>query len=386
MKKAVIVSTKRSPVGKVCKSLASVEPHKLGAAVLRALIDETHIDTASIDEVILGNLVNYNYANIARVTALEAGLPVSVPAITIDRQCSSALNAIAYAGMMINTGNADIVVAGGIDCFSQQPLMLEKAASPYQRQMRFVGMRDSVESVGMPSMIQVAENIAEKYSITREECDEFADRSHKLAAAAWENGYFDKEIVPISILQRKGDPIVVDKDECVRFDSSVETLAKLKPIIGGGVVTAGNSSPVNDGAAMVLMMSEETAEKLGYEALAVVEGYACAALDPNYMGLGPIEATRKLLNKFNLTMDDIDLFELNEAFASQSIACVKDLEIPYEILNVNGGAIAIGHPNGASGAILTGRLVHEMVRRNSHYGIVSFCVGGGQGFSVLFSR
>ena len=384
MKKAVVVSAKRSVVGKFQKSLASVPPEKLGAMAMKAVIEDTGISPEMIDEVIFGNLFNYNMANAARYVWLEAGLPPEVPAFQVDRQCGSSLNAVALAAMTIETGNADIILAGGVESYSHQPFMIERPQSAVPRSLKFVNYE--VERDCTP-MIITAENVAERYHVSREDCDKFALRSHQLAVAAWENGYFDEQVFPVEIPQKKGDPKIITMDDCVRFNLTYEALAKLKPVMkADGVVTAGNSSPMNDGSSAMLVMSEEKAKELNLEPLGVVSAYATAGVDPDYMGIGPISAIQKLLKKVNKTVDDIDLYEINEAFASQSLACVRELGIPDEKLNVNGGAIAIGHPNAASGGILVARLLYEMKRRDVHSGIVSFCCGGGQGIAVLFER
>lgn len=384
MSKAVVVSAKRSVIGKFQKSLASVKPETLGAMAMKAVLDDTGIDPATVDEVIFANLFNYYMADAARYVWLEAGLPHSVPALQIDRQCGSSLNAIALAAMEIETGNAKIILTGGVESYSHQPFMVARPEGAYPRNLEFIPYE--AHKNGLP-MILTAENIASRYGISREECDRFSLRSHQLAAAAWEQGLFADQVFPVPIPQKKGDPKWVTADDCVRFDASYEGLARLKPVMkADGVVTAGNSSPMNDGASAVLVMSEEKAKELGLEPLATVSAWAAAGCDPDYMGLGPIYAIRKLLQRTGKTIDDIDLYEINEAFAAQTLGCVRELGIPEEKLNVNGGAIAIGHPNAASGGILTARLLHEMKRRDASSGIISFCCGGGQGISVLFER
>lgn len=384
---AVIVATARTPVGKIRGSLASMPAPDLGAIVANELVKRTGIDPVEIDEAIFGNLFNYDWGNIARVIMLRAGFPFDVPAVTLDRQCSSSLNAIAYAGMYINSGNADVVMAGGVESYSQQTLMLQRPEQAYPSLVFPAWIKPSHESVGNPSMITTAENLAEKYNISREECDEFALRSHKLAADAWNRGAFKEQVIPVTIPGKKGGDIVFEVDECVRFDANIEALAKLRPVEKkDGVVTAGNASPQNDAATGTMVMSRGKAQVLGLRPVAVVKEFAAAGVDPNYMGIGPVPSIRKLLKKTGLKIEDIDLFEINEAFASQNLAVKKELGIPIEKLNVNGGAIAIGHPNGASGAMLAARLIYALEERNLKRGIVSFCCGGGQGFSVLFER
>ena len=374
-------------MGKFQKSLASVEAHALGALAIKDVLDNSGIDPAQVDEVIFANLFNYNWANMARVAWLEADLPVEVPGIQVDRQCGSSLTAIALAAMTIETGNADIILTGGVESYSWQPFMIARPAMPFPRSLNFMEYMASVAKRGNAPMIMTAENIAAKYGITRTECDAFALKSHQNATEAWRKGYFNGHVFSVSAPQRKGEPKVVTMDECVRPDTSMEALARLKPVLKtDGVVTAGNSSPMNDGSTASLLMSRSKAEALGLLPMATVTAYASVGCEPDYMGLGPVFAIRKLLKKVNRNIDDIDLYEVNEAFAAQTLACIKELELPMDKLNVNGGAIAIGHPNAASGGILAARILHEMQRRDAKSGIVSFCCGGGQGIAVLFER
>jgi len=385
MRKAVIVAMQRTPLGKIRKALASFDPVDLGAMAAKKCVEKAGISPADIDEIIFGNLFNFNNGNIARKISLRAGFPIEVPAVHLDRRCSSSLDCAAYASMLIQSGNADIVLAGGVESYSQQPIMLKNPAMPYPCAIEPIQATSAPEPY-VATNIQTAENLVKKFGITREECDEFALRSHLNAARAWNEGLFAEQVFPVEIPQKKGDPIKFEIDECVRFDASIESMAKLKPVLKDGTVTAGNASPMNDGAAAVLIMSEEKANEYGLEPLAYMTGYATAGVDPREMGYGPVPATRKLLGRMGLTFDDIDLIEINEAFAAQSLTCIKELGMPMEKINVNGGAIAIGHPNAASGAILIGRLVHEMKRRDAHRGLVTFCVGGGQGCAVMFER
>jgi acetyl-CoA C-acetyltransferase len=285
------------------------------------------------------------------------------------------------------TGAADVVMAGGCESYSKQPIMIKKPDSAYPMSLEIAPLKISDETIGDPPMIITAENVAKKYGITREECDEFAVNSHKKAAAAWDRGFFDGEVFPIEIPQKKGDPIIFNRDECVRGDSTFEALRKLKPVmVKDGVVTAGNSSPMNDGASAVLLMSRVKAEEYGVKPLAKVTAFAAAGCDPHIMGVGPVYSTRKLMQKTGLTIDDFDLFELNEAFAAQSIACIRELNLNPAKVNPNGGAIAIGHPNAASGGILTARTVRYMQEANLKRALISFCIGGGQGFSCVLER
>lgn len=387
MNEAVIVSVARTPVGKRGKGLASLSAPALAALVMRQVVEQVGVKPQWLDEVIFGNLFNVDWGNPARVSVLEAGFPFEVPALTIDRQCSSSLNAIGLASALIQTGACEIILAGGVESYSQMPLMIKRPETPYPMALSFVTQSVSTEQVGDPSMIQTAENLAELYHISREECDHFAAESHKKAAAAWARGFYDGEVIPVPVPQKGGASTLFTRDECVRTDCSVESLAKLKPVQkSDGVVTAGNASPMNDGASAVLVMSAEKARELGLTPLARVGAFASAGVDPKIMGIGPVMATRKLLAKTGLTLDDFDFFELNEAFASQSIACMRELGLDPARVNPNGGAIAIGHPNAASGGILACRAVRHMVEQDLKRCLVSFCCGGGQGFSLILER
>jgi acetyl-CoA acetyltransferase family protein len=389
MREAVIVSAVRTPVGKFRGSLASVPAHELGALVVKEAVKRANINVDEIDEVIFGNLMNHEINNMGRMVGLSAGLPISVPGITLDRQCASGLNAIAYASMFIQGGFAETIVAGGVESDSTRTYTMEKPTAAYQ----FAPPKWAVVHVAPTemnlSMGMTAENVGAKYNLTREECDEFAVRSHQKAAKAWELGYFDEQVLPVEVPLRKGKNMIVSKDETVRPDTSMEGLAKVplafkKP--GEGIVTAGNSSPLCDGASAVVVMERKKAESLGVEILAKFVGYAAVGVDPLIMGTGPIAATKKLFKQTGLTMDDIDLIEMNEAFATQSLACIKELNMPMEKLNVNGGALALGHPMGATGSILVTKLCYELKRRNLKRGLISFCVGGGQGVAAIIER
>ncbi len=356
---------------------------------MKRVVEKSGIDPATIDDVIYANLFDYQYGNFARVAWLATGFPISVPAMSIHRHCASSLNAIAIAASLIMTGAADVILAGGCESYSQQPFMVRRPDTAYPAALEFIQQKNSTAEVGDPPMILTAENLASKYSISRRECDEFALASHQKAAAAWERGFYDGEVFPVTVPQKKGDPVMFQKDECVRADSTLEMLGKLKPVmLKDGVVTAGNSSPMNDGASAVLLMSKERARELHIKPMAKVGAFAAAGVDPNIMGIGPVYATRKLLQKTGLRMEDFDIIELNEAFASQSLACLKELNVPADSdkLNPNGGAIAIGHPNAASGGILTCRTVRHMQEHDLNRGLISFCIGGGQGFSCVIER
>ncbi|WP_434512541.1 thiolase family protein [Desulfitobacterium sp. AusDCA] len=386
LRDAVIVTPVRTAVGKCRGVLADVPAYKLGAAAINETVKRSGIDPLEIDDVIMGNLFSFDVANMARMCVLEAGLPVQVPGLTVDRQCSSALNAIILSAALVMGGFGDVYIAGGAESDSRRPYAMEKPDKAYMVQApKFCGIQVAPPQIGNPPMGITAENVAELYGITRKEMDQFSYDSHKKAIAAMARGAFDKQIVPISIPQRKGDPVVITKDECPREDISMESLAKLKPAFKeNGKVTAGNSSPMNDGASACVVMSREKAESMGLDWMLKFKGYALAALDPNYMGLGPIHATRKLLSQTGMSIKDFDAVELNEAFASQAIACIKDLGLDMKKVNINGGAIALGHPLAATGGILTAKLAYIMRERHLKNGLVSFCCGGGQGVTAWF--
>jgi acetyl-CoA acetyltransferase family protein len=389
VREAVIVSAVRTPVGKFRGSLASVSAHDLGALVVKEAVKRANINPEEIDEVIFGNLMNHEINNMGRMVGLTAGLPISVPGITLDRQCASGLNAIAYASMFIQGGFADIIVAGGVESDSTRTYTMEKPTVAYQfAPPKWAVVHVAPDPINL-SMGMTAENVGAKFNLTREQCDEFAVRSHQRAAKAWDLGYFDEQVIPVEVSLRKGKTMVVSKDETIRPDTSIEGLAKVplafkKP--GEGIVTAGNSSPLCDGASAVVVMERKKAESLGLEILAKFVSYAAVGVDPVIMGTGPIAATKKLFKQTGLTMDDIDLIEMNEAFATQSLACIKELNMPMEKLNVNGGALALGHPMGATGSILVTKLCYELKRRNLKRGLISFCVGGGQGVAAIIER
>jgi acetyl-CoA C-acetyltransferase len=390
MREAVLVSAVRTPVGKCRGTLASIPAHKLGALSIKEAVRRINIDPMEIDEVIFGNLFANEIANMARMAALEAKLPITVPGITIDRQCGSGLNAIAYAAILIQAGYADIIVAGGVESDSRRPYVMNKAESAYQIDppKLFSTRRLAPDEIGDPTMIMTAENVAKKYNISRDECDEFAYRSHIKAANAWENGYFNTQIVEVNIKQNKSNSILFREDETVRKNTNLEVLGKLPTIQKGekNVVTAGNSSPMSDGASAVVVMEKEKAKSMGIEILATFRGYSSVGVDPNIMGIGPVYSTRKVLRKLGFELKDIDLIEINEAFASQSIACIRELELDANKVNVNGGAIALGHPLSATGAILTTKMVYELKRRKARFGLITFCCGGGQGISVIIEN
>lgn len=386
-REAVIVSAVRTPVGRCRGALAAVGAPELGALVIAEAVRRAGLQGEEVEEVIFGNLGNNDSANLARVVTLQAGLPFTVPAITIDRQCSSGLNAIAIGALMIEAGEADIVVAGGTESDSNRPHLMEKARVAYQVAPPQWLVRRTAPGALSVSMGTTAENLGRKYHITREECDAFALESHRKAAAAQAAGRFDAQMIPVTVPGKRGKTTVVDRDECVRPESTMETLGSLPTAFEpDGVCTAGNSSPMSDGAGAVVLMDRETAEKKGLEPLAVFRGFAVTGCDPSIMGIGPVEAIRKVLRKTGLTLEEMDLIELNEAFATQSIACIRELGLDMDKVNVNGGALALGHPLAGTGAILTAKLLYELKRRRARYGLVAFCMAGGQGGAAVFER
>ena len=395
MAEALIIDAVRTPFGRYGGGLASVRPDDLAAHVLAAAVARTGIDPERIDDVILGatNGAGEDNRNVARMAALIAGLPESTPGTTVNRLCASGLEAVNQAARAIRCGEADLVLAGGVESMTRAPFVYLKPERAYGRGpfevadttigWRFVNprlaARHSTEGMG-----ETAENVAERYAISRADQDEFALSSHQRAVAAMGAGRLDREIVAVEVPQRRGDPVLVEADEGPRADSTPQRLAGLVPVFRkGGSVTAGNSSGINDGAACVVLASERAAARLSCEPLARVVTSAAAGVDPAYMGIGPIPATRRALERARLGVQDIDLFELNEAFAAQSLACERELEIPHDKLNVNGGAIAYGHPLGASGARLVGTLAHELRARELRYGLATLCVGVGQGLATV---
>ncbi len=390
MQDAVIVAGVRTPVGKAPRgSLKDTRPDELGTLVIQELIKRTGIDPALVEDVILGCAFPEaaQGMNMARNILLRAGLPVDVPGMTINRFCSSGLQAIAIAAERIMVGAIDVAIAGGVESMSYVPMGgFNFSPNPH--------LTAEYPEVYI-NMGLTAENVAEKFNVSREDQDRFAYESHMKAWKAIQEGKFNDEIVPVKTRVRrvlpdgsqKVESITFTQDESVRPDTSLEKLAKLKPVFKvNGTVTAGNSSPRNDGAAAVLVMSAKKAEELGLKPRLLYRGFQVAGVPPEIMGIGPIPAVRKLLKKTGKTLDEIDLIELNEAFAAQSLAVIRELELPMEKVNVNGGAIALGHPLGATGAKLTVTLMHEMERRNSRFGIVTMCVGGGMGGAGLFER
>jgi 3-oxoadipyl-CoA thiolase len=395
MRMPVIIDGVRTPVGRYNGVLRDVRPDDLAAHVIRQLIRRTGLDPNLVEDVIFGaaNQAGEDNRNVARMALLLAGLPVAVAGQTVNRLCGSGMQAVASAAQAIKVGEGDVFIAGGVESMTRAPFVMAKPEAAYPRGevrmhdttlgWRFTNPR-LAEMHPPYSMGETAENVAERFGISRKEQDEFAVRSHQRAARAIAEGRFKDEIVPVVIPQAKGDPVVVDTDEHPRPDTTVDKMATLKPVFKkDGTVTAGNSSGINDGAAAVLLLSSERAEELNLRPMARVIASAVAGVDPAYMGLGPIPATRKVLERTGLSIVDIDVIELNEAFAAQVIPCIRELKIPLDKLNPNGGAIALGHPIGFSGARLVTTLVHELRRRRGRYGLATMCIGVGQGIAMV---
>jgi acetyl-CoA C-acetyltransferase len=396
MKSVVITSAIRTPVGVMGGVFKDVQAVDLTKIVLEEAVKRSGIEKSLVDEIIVGQAKQSTDApNVARVAALAARFPEEIPAYTVHRQCSSGLQAIINAVWQIQTENADIIVAGGVESMSTAPYYLRNARFGYKAgNTELLDPNTESQPKSQPediygtfTMGMTAENLAEQYGISREEQDEFAYASHVRAIAAIDAGRFAEEIVPVTVAGRRGESTVIDTDEGPRRDTSLEKMAKLKPVFKtGGTVTAGNSSSRNDGAAAVVVMSEDKARALGLTPLVRYVAAGIAGVNPTVMGIGPVPATRKVLQRSGLTLDDIGLIELNEAFAAQSLAVVKELGLNREILNVNGGAIALGHPLGCSGTRISVTLIHEMMRRKTRYGLATICVAGGLGVSTIFEN
>jgi 3-oxoadipyl-CoA thiolase len=395
MKEVVIVDAVRTPFGRYKGALKTIRPDDLGAMVIKALIERNpELNPHEIEEVIMGNAnqAGEDNRNVARMSALLAGLPIQVAATTINRLCGSGLDAVNYAARAIIAGEGDIFIAGGTESMTRAPFVMAKPKDDFPRgNMEMfdttIGWRFTnpklKEMFGVDSMPETAENVAKKYGISREAQDQFAYESQQKAANAITNHFFSDEIIPVVYQDRKGNMVTVDQDEHPRPDTTLEKLAKLKPIFPNGTVTAGNASGVNDGASALLLMSAEKAKQLNIKPLAKYVISAVSGVEPSCMGIGPIESTKKALHRAKLTVNDLDLIELNEAFASQSLACIQELGLEQTKVNVNGGAIAYGHPLGASGARILTTLIYEMKRRDAKYGLATMCVGVGQGISTI---
>lgn len=386
-REAVIVSAVRTPIARQGGALATVPGHVYGAEVMKEAIKRANIEPERIDDVILGNVLSGG-GNIARLTALQTGLSVNLPGLTIDRQCGSGINAVALAAQAIQSGAGDVYIAGGVEAMSRAPYLMDRPERAYSSvPPNFRKSQLSPKEIGDPPMGITAENLVEKYNITREEQDKYALRSQQRMAHATEEGYFDEQIIPIQVPVRRGKPVIFDKDEHPRPKTTLEVLSKLPPAFAkNGTVTAGSSSGLNDAASALVVMSRSTADELGLAPLATIRSSAVAGVDPNIMGIGPVPATKKVMEKSGMSLDDMDIIELNEAFASQVIACDRELSFDQDKLNVNGGAIAHGHPLGATGAILVTKATYELKRRGERHALITACIGGGQGIAMIIER
>jgi len=398
LREAWIVEAVRTPIGRYGGALASIRPDDLAAAAIRAVVDRSGIDPAVIEDVILGcaNQAGEDNRDVARMALLLAGLPVEVGGLTVNRLCGSGLQAINSAAHAIAVGDGDVFIGGGVESMTRAPYVMAKPSAAFDRGdrelvdttlgWRFVNPK--LAEMHYPySMGETAENVAERWVVDRDAQDAFALASQQKAIAAIESGRFDDQIVPITVPARKGEPVVVSRDEAPRADTSSEALARLRPVFReGGSVTAGNSSGINDGASAVLVVEADRARELGLRPMARILSTAVAGVDPAIMGYGPVPATRKALERAGITVADLDLVELNEAFASQSIVCINELGLDPARVNVNGGAIALGHPLGMSGGRLITMLTHELRRTGGRYGLATMCIGVGQGIATIVER
>jgi acetyl-CoA C-acetyltransferase len=397
MRRVAIVSPIRTPVGKYLGALADIQAGELGAHILKALVARTGIDPAIVDDVVLAQgYGNGEAACVARWSALAAGFPIEIPGYQLDRRCGSGLQAVIDAAMMVQTGVADVVIAGGVESMSNVEYYTTDmrrgarggSVTLHDRLTRGRVMSQPIERFGVISgMIETADNLARDYGISREECDVYAAESHQRAARAWAEGRFDDEVVPVPVPQRKGDPVLFAKDEGIRADATPDSLAQLRPMDKAGVVTAGNASQQNDGAAACLVVAEDKLAELNLEPMAWFVSWAAAGCEPSRMGIGPVPAVARLFARTGLSWDDIDLVELNEAFAPQVLACLRGWGWDErDRLNVNGSGISLGHPIGATGGRILATLLREMQRRKARYGMETMCIGGGQGIAAVFER
>ena len=398
MRGVAIVSPLRTPVGAFGGALRGVSPTDLGSLVIKELLDRTGLDPAKVDDVILGNgYPSGEHPAIGRLVSLKAGLPIEVPGYQLDRRCSSGLQAIINAAMEVQTENADVVIAGGTESMSGAEYYTNE--SRWGARFGSVKFHDRLERARetvspeerfgyISGMIETAENLAKEYEISRQEQDEYALRSHQRAVAAIESGKFEKELAPVPIPQRRGDPVMFDKDEGPRADTSMEALSRLRPIMGSdGTVTAGNASSQNDAASVCLVVAEDKLEELGLTAMGYLKGWAVTGCHPATMGIGPVPSTAKVMDKIGMSLEDMDLIEVNEAFASQVLSVLREWKLPNDDnLNVNGSGISLGHPIAATGCRILTTLLHEMERRGVEYGLETMCVGGGQGMAAVFQR
>ena len=393
-----VVAAVRTPIGRYGGALAAVRPDDLAAAAIKSVVEQSGIDPATIEDVILGcaNQAGEDNRDVARMALLLAGLPVEVGGVTVNRLCGSGLQAVNSAAHAIAVGDGDVFIGGGVESMTRAPYVMAKPATAFDRGPReledtTLGWRfvnPALAAMHYPySMGETAENVAERWTVDRERQDAFALDSHRKAVAAIEDGRFDSQIVAIPVAQKKGPPVVIDRDEHPRADSTTEALAKLRPAFReNGSVTAGNSSGINDGASAVLLVESERAQELGLRPMVRIVSTAVAGVDPAVMGYGPVPATRKALDRAGIGVDDLDLIELNEAFASQSLVCIDELGLDPAKVNVNGGAIALGHPLGMSGARLITMLSHELCRTGGRWGLATMCIGVGQGIATIVER
>lgn len=387
MREVVIAAACRTAIGKFGGTLSALSDIDFGPIPIKEVIKRAGLTGDQIDEVIYasGYRTGDLPINSARVVAVKAGIPQEKPQFTISKACAGSIKAVTLAAQVIKSGDADIIIAGGMESMSNATFMLKKARWGYR--LGHGQLQDQLilfDPLSGNTMGETAENVAEKYNVSREDQDAFGLRSQQLTEAAIKEGKFKEQIVPVEIPQRKGDPVIFDTDEHPRFGTTAESLAKLKPAFRkGGTVTAGSSSGMNDGASALVVMSKDKADELGITPMASIVSYASAGVDPAYMGIGPIPSTKMALEKAGLTIDDIDLIELNEAFASQALACMRELNMDLEKVNVNGGAIALGHPVSASGGVIVTKLLYELKARNLRYGLATLCIGGGQGLALI---
>ena len=397
MRGVAIVSPVRTAVGNFGGGLRGVSAAELGSTVVKELLERTGLDPASVDDVILGHgYPSGENPAIGRLVSLKADLPIEVPGYQLDRRCSSGLQAILNAAMLVQTENADVVIAGGVESMSNAEFYSNESRwgarfGSVTFHDRLARARETIspeERFGYISgMVETAENLAKQYEISRQEQDEYALRSHQRAVAANESGNFSQEIVPIPIPQRRGDPVMFDKDEGPRADTSLEVLSRLRPVMPDGTVTAGNASSQNDAASVCMVVAEDKLEELGLTAMGYLRGWAVTGCHPAYMGIGPVPSVSKLMSKLDLSLGDMDLIELNEAFAAQVLAVLREWKLPNDDnLNVNGSGISLGHPIAATGARILTTLLHEMERRDAHLALETMCVGGGQGVAAVFER
>ena len=397
MRGVAIVSPVRTAVGNFGGSLRGISAAELGSTVVKELLERTGLDPANVDDVILGHgYPSGENPAIGRLVSLKADLPIEVPGYQLDRRCSSGLQAILNAAMLVQTENADVVIAGGVESMSNAEFYSNESRwgarfGSVTFHDRLARARETIspeERFGYISgMVETAENLAKQYEISRQEQDEYALRSHQRAVEASESGKFSQEIVPIPIPQRRGDPVMFDKDEGPRADTSLDVLGRLRPVMPDGTVTAGNASSQNDAASVCMVVAEDKLEELGLTAMGYLRGWAVTGCHPAYMGIGPVPSVSKLMNKLDLSLSDMDLIELNEAFAAQVLAVLREWKLPNDdSLNVNGSGISLGHPIAATGARILTTLLHEMERRDAHLALETMCVGGGQGVAAVFER